>query len=175
MRAFRPHLPDAVAALAVVLLGAWWLWQSNGLREGPGYAAVGPRTFPIIIAVGLLGGGAALALAAVRGSRSDRAAAIPADTTDVAAETEAEDAAPSADWPTLLATAGVLAVYLALFQPLGFVIASTALMAAGARVLGSRAWRRDLLSGLAVSLVTFLIFTRLLGLELPTGPFAGLF
>jgi putative tricarboxylic transport membrane protein len=74
------------------------------------------------------------------------------------------------DWRTLGLFAGLLALYIALFLPLGFILCSTLLIVGGAWVLGSHAWRRDLIAGVTVSLVAYLVFTALLGLELPAGP-----
>ncbi len=78
------------------------------------------------------------------------------------------------DWPTLLSVAGLLAAYIALYKPLGFILASIVLLPAGARVLGSRAPLRDVITGVALTLAIYFIFTRLLGLELPAGPLEAL-
>jgi putative tricarboxylic transport membrane protein len=56
------------------------------------------------------------------------------------------------------------------FLHLGFIISSAAFLVAGAWVLGSRSWPRDVAAGLLLSLVTYVVFTRLLGLDLPSGP-----
>jgi len=150
-----------VAGAAIALLGGWFLWQAVSLREGPGYAAVGPRVFPIIVGLGFLVSGLPLLLS--RRSRVLRAAA-PAD------ESANSDLAPPADWPTLASMAVLLAIYITVFLHLGFIISSAAFLVAGAWVLGSRSWPRDVAAGLLLSLVTYVVFTRLLGLDLPSGP-----
>ena len=152
---------ERVAAIVIVAFGAWFLWQASELRSGPGYAAVGPRVFPIIVGLGLLGSGAALLVAAFRGRAGG-------DETPAA-----DDAAPPAipaDWPTLGGMAALLAAYVLLFQPLGFILTSIAFLVAGAWALGSRSPVRDVVAAVLVSLVTYVVFTRLLGLELPGGP-----
>ena len=154
-RAARPTL---VARGLIVLLAAWVLWQAFLLREGPGYAAVGPRVFPVVVGLGLLAGGAALLVGALR-----RPAPAP--------EPDAEPAEPT-DWATLLGMAVLLAVYLALYLPLGFILATILFLVAAARVLGSRALVRDVVVAVALALATYLLFTRLLGLQLPGGPLA---
>jgi putative tricarboxylic transport membrane protein len=151
-----------LAGLGIVLLGAWFLWQALMLREGPGYAAVGPRVFPVVVGLGLLLSGLAISVSAAWALRRLGAAGT------MAAPIEGEAAEPT-DWRTLLAAAVALAAYVALFLPLGFVLASTAFLVASARILGSRSPLRDLASGLGLSIVAYLVFTRLLGLELPAG------
>jgi putative tricarboxylic transport membrane protein len=153
--------PDAITGAAIALCAGWFLWQAAALREGPGYAAVGPRVFPAIVGVGFLVSGLALFLSGLRGARRQ-------GTTDA----DAERHAPT-DWPTLLAMAGLLALYLVLFRPLGFILASAGFLVAGAWALGSRAWARDLVAGALVSIPTYVVFARLLGLELPAGPLEG--
>jgi len=170
---------EVLAAGVVVLLGVWTLWQAMELRQGPGYAAVGPRIFPMVVGVGFLVAGAALLLGALRrgdpalapapppASPAERAATPPDDA--LGGLDEDPSAAPT-DWPTLAGVAALLAGYVALFLPLGFIISSALLLVGGARVLGSRSPIRDVAAGVLVSLAAYLVFTRLLGLELPPGP-----
>ena len=155
--------PDRLAGLVVALFGAWFLWQANELGEGPGYAAVGPKVFPIIVGLGLLGSGLALLAA---GSRAPTQAADGADAGD--------EAGLPVDWPTLGGLAGLLAAYVLLFQPLGFLLTSALFLPAGAWVLGNRAHGRAVLAGVLLSVTVYLVFTRLLGLELPAGPLEAL-
>lgn len=186
---------DRLAGAAITLLGVWFLWQAFGMPERPGAGAVGPRVFPIIVGLGILASGIALLLSRPERdegcARSDEAeshtdgdvagAESLAETRDATAEQLAERGAlpvagdpvksqVRADQATLGGIAALLAVYLAAFLPLGFPIASALFLAAAARVLGSRAWLRDLVAGVVVSAAAFVVFTRLLGLELPTGP-----
>ena len=164
----HPLTPDAVAGLVIVALGGWVLWQAAQLRAGPGYAAVGPRVFPVIVGLGLLGSGAAVLGGALRAARAAaRAGAGAVVASGVGGERPVEE---PTDWTALLAMAACLAAYVALFRPLGFVLASIGFFVAGAWALGSRAWVRDLVAGALVSVITFGVFTWLLGLELPAGP-----
>lgn len=172
------QLADGIAGVAILAFGAWVLWQAGSLRAGPGYAAVGPRTFPIIVGLATLVSGVGVVIGWLRAWRGDAApaAAARADTpplTDADLTGDGDAAPAGTDWATLLLVGGLLAAYIALFRPLGFVLASTALFPAGAWALGSRAPLRDSLAGVVVSLITYLLFTRFLGLELPAGPLAG--
>ena len=171
--------PDRLAGVLIAVLGAWILWQAFALQVGPGHAAVGPRVFPIIVGLGILASGVALALSRPQHTPE----AVPGEVGGVAANAlehdalehgaghaEAEAAAEEPiDWATLGWMAALLAVYIAAYIPLGFPIASALFLIAGARVLGSRAWLRDLIAGVVVSLAAYVVFTSLLGLELPGG------
>jgi putative tricarboxylic transport membrane protein len=167
--------PDRLAGALIALLGAWILWQAFAIPQGSGVGAVGPRVFPIIVALGILASGVAMLLS----RQSEAPEALPGEVGGAAAEALDDEAAGApaeaaaeapADWATLGGIAALLAVYLAAFVPLGFPIASALFLVAGARVLGSRAWLRDLVAGVLVSLAAYVVFTSLLGLELPGGP-----
>ena len=144
---------ERAAGALIGLFGAWFLWQALQFREGPGFAAVGPRLFPVLVGIGLIASGLAVA---------------------IFARSSEPNAEAEADWRTLLLIAAVLAVYLALYMPLGFPLASIAFFVAAAWALGSRAPLRDVLSGVVLVVVVYLLFTRLLGIDLPAGPLEAL-
>jgi putative tricarboxylic transport membrane protein len=140
-----------IAGVVVSLFGAWVVWQAFLLPERVTSVAIGPRVFPVVVGLGIMASGVAMALA--RGpDAADR---------------------PLIDWHTLGALAGVLAAYLILFVPIGFPISSTLFLVGAARILGSRSLPRDLVAGVGVSVIAYIVFTRLLGLELPGGPFGA--
>ena len=149
MRARHTLRADGVAGALMVLFGGWFVWQAFLLREASGFSVVGPRVFPVIIGLGFIGGGLALALA--------RPQPPPA-------ETEATD------WRTLVLVVVLLAGYVGVFLPLGFLLASVLFFISGAWVLGSRSPLRDVVSAVLVVGVVYVVFRRLLGLELPAEP-----
>ena len=155
------RLPLAAAGLVVALLGAWFFTQATQLRAGPGYAAVGPRVFPMMVGGGLVAAGLGVLLGQLRSRRA--AVEVP------------EELAVPPDWVTLGTVAALLAAYVALFEPLGFVLSSAVFLPACAWALGSRSPVRDILAGVGVAVVAYVVFTWLLGLELPEGPLARLF
>jgi putative tricarboxylic transport membrane protein len=150
---------ERVVGAAIALFGGWFLWQAGSLREGPGYAAIGPRVFPVIVGLGLLLSGLALLLQ--RGS-------VGVGVVD--REDSAGDSVEPIVWPSLTQVAALLAAYVVAFLPLGFIVSSTIFVVGGARVLGSQRWVRDLTVAVLLSAMSYGVFTFLLGLDLPGGP-----
>jgi putative tricarboxylic transport membrane protein len=119
-------------------------------------AGIGPRFFPLIVAVGLTALGA-LWLLRLR-VRPD--AVLTAHIAEEAAATH---------WPTVGLTAAALLVYAFALGSLGYIAATALFFPFVARVLGSRRIVRDALIGLALAVVIYFSFTRLLGVRLPAG------
>jgi putative tricarboxylic transport membrane protein len=71
--------------------------------------------------------------------------------------------------------AGLLALIVVIGVGGGFVIAMTLLFAATARAFGRTAVVTDLLIGLGLGILAYLMFSKLLTLSLPQGPLEALF
>jgi putative tricarboxylic transport membrane protein len=75
------------------------------------------------------------------------------------------------DWRAILLILGGLAVLITLIGlGGGFMPATTILFATTAAAFGRRAFLSDLLIGIVLSAVVYLLFTKLLTLSLPMGP-----
>lgn len=144
--ASRAAAAGFLAAGVAVLAGAF------AIPEGGGYQAVGPRAFP------LLAGGALTLVAAIGVVQAFRTPPPAAD-----------GAAARTEWRPVLAVVGTLAAYVAVLLPLGYWQATTVLFTVVARVLGSRRLVRDAAIGLVLALATYVLFDRVLGIELPPG------
>jgi putative tricarboxylic transport membrane protein len=148
MRGLR--LGEAVLAAFILLLGVFVAIETANLRTGPGYAAIGPKLFPWLVAAGLVLVGLALLYEA-------RAGAI------------AHPAGFQLDLPPALAVTAGLVLQMLLMRPAGFVIATAALFVAVTYALGSRRILLNVAIGLALCAITYVAFTRGLGLVLPAG------
>jgi putative tricarboxylic transport membrane protein len=77
----------------------------------------------------------------------------------------------------MIALCGVILVwklaYALLFQPLGFVVATTVFMIPIAMIFGAK-WWQGVLVGAVLSVSSFLLFDRVLDVVLPTGPLGGI-
>lgn len=149
MRRFRPtgELGVALGLLGLALLVAA---DTRSILVTPTYSRIGPRVFPIAVAIGMAAIGAVLLLQAWTG-RWRTPAGGPADLR------------------ALLLVASGLLLDAVLMRPAGFVVASTSLFVCVARAFGSRAAARDAAAGVLLATVAYMVFTRLLTLDLPAG------
>ena len=168
--ATRSLFGPRIVAGVLLALGVLLIVSALGVARGGGYSVVGPATFPLAIAIGLLVLGAIFAV---------RTTILPDD--DLAESTAEEETATH--WPTAGLALVMLVIYgLALdgftlgpvnVPGLGYVVATGIFLPATARVLGSRSLIRDLIIGFAVAIVLYVGFTEYLGVRLPPG-FVGL-
>jgi putative tricarboxylic transport membrane protein len=149
------RLGEAILAAFVLGLGLFIAVETAMLRTGPGYAAIGPKLFPWLVAAGLLLVGAALLYEA-------RAGAV------------AHPAGFDLDLPPALMVSAGLVLQMILMRPAGFVIASTVLFVAVTRAFGSRRLVLNVAVGLVLCMATFVAFRWGLGLILPAGVLAPL-
>ncbi|MDQ0376164.1 tripartite tricarboxylate transporter TctB family protein [Amycolatopsis thermophila] len=126
-------------------------------QRGP----VGPKAVPILVGSLLLLVAVLLARDVLRGGRGEAEAG------------EDVDLDAPADWRTVLLLSGAFLANAALIDTLGFPLSSAIMFWGAAYALGSRHPVRDPLISAAVSLVTWLVFTVLLGVPLPGGPLMG--
>jgi putative tricarboxylic transport membrane protein len=138
----------AVAVLLFVL-AAVIFWDMSRLELSSVYG-LGPKAMPIVVASGL----ALLAIGNV----------VMALTGDFP---ERDEADPKA---ILLILGGVVALIVLIGVGGGFIPATAILFVATAAAFGRRALVTDLVIGLVLALVVYLIFAKLLALSLPIGP-----
>jgi len=82
--------------------------------------------------------------------------------------------AQDTDWGAVAVIAAGLVLQINLLKPLGFVPAAVILFMSVTFAFGSRRFLRDGLVAVILAFVTYLAFTRLLGLQLPPGILKGL-
>jgi putative tricarboxylic transport membrane protein len=145
----KPDVAGLVIAVALLALAGVIWWDMSSLQLSSVYG-VGPKAMPIVVASGLtilaIGNG----IMAFRGDLPER------ETTDFRA---------------ILLILGGLGVLIALIGwGGGFILATAILFAATSAAFGRRAFFVDLLIGLALGVVIFLLFDKLLTLSLPMGP-----
>ena len=141
-------IAGALAALAIVIA-----WDTSRLTLTSVYG-VGPKAMPYIIAVGL-----AILSAGnfINGMRGD----LPAR----------EVISHKAVYWIL---GGLAALMMVIGFGGGFIIATALLFAMTAAAFGRKAFHIDLLVGLVLATIVFLVFSKLLSLALPAGPLENL-
>ena len=145
--------------IGLVAMGCVIGFDALTMRVPPTYAKVGPQVFPIVVGAGLVLCGLITAIQSVLAGVSRPVVVEPVPT----------------DWQALGIVAAGLILHALLLKTLGFVIMATVLFVIVAIALGSRRYLRDAAIGVALALVTYVGFTRGLGLQLPSGIFAGVF
>jgi putative tricarboxylic transport membrane protein len=121
-----------------------------------GDAAPGPKFFPTIIAILLLGTGTAMAIIAVVRHRRQPTSA-------------ASDAQVGSDFKTLGIVVAALAVFIVVMPFAGWLLSAAALFFTLCGALGSRAHGKNILIALTFSALLQIAFSIGLGLNLPTG------
>ncbi len=144
---------ELLIGLGIAGLGLFLAAQTYALPDAPGYAHVGPRLFPGLIAAGVIACGVLLAREAASGGFRK----LP----------EGERA--RLDWRGFAwISAGALG-HMALIGSIGFIAASSLLFFAAARGFGSTRPLRDAFVAVILAGVVFVVFTQALGLSLPSG------
>ncbi|MEW6403418.1 MAG: tripartite tricarboxylate transporter TctB family protein [Chloroflexota bacterium] len=150
-----------LAALTVIILGGIILTQVSRIGTGAGFIVVGPRVFPTVVGVGILILGLLFLLRTT----------VLLDH-DLVAEVTTEEA--TTDWSTTILSLLSLVAYASLLHPLGYTLATALFFPVVGRILGSPRLKRDVVIGLALGLVIYLTFTRVLGVRLPAGLLTGI-
>lgn len=151
-----------IAAVAIVVFAVVVLVQAIRIGAEGGFGPEGAGFFPLIVTSGLL-------LLSVLFVVQVTLRPDPALREHVAGEQEATN------WRTVGLAVVCLLVYAFALAPLGYVVATTIFFPVVARVFGSQRPVRDVIIGLAASLVLYVGFTQLLGVRLPAGVLGLLF
>jgi putative tricarboxylic transport membrane protein len=145
----RPDRAGIAIALGLIAIAGIIVWDMSRLELATTYG-LGPQAMPVVVAIGLFLLGIANLVMAWRGDLPDR-----------------ESFDPRA---ILLILGGLAALIAVIGLGGGFIIATALLFVATATAFGRRALLVDLLIGLGLGLLIFLLFDKLLTLSLPTGP-----
>ncbi len=143
---------DLTASLAFLALGVGICVGASRLGFGSVHAPE-PGFFP------WLGGVALLLLSVVLLAQAVRR--VPAAT------------APTGEWGRAAFLLATLVLYVPVLEPVGYPLATMALCAAALRILGIR-WPLAVSVGVGLAVATFILFHRVLGVELPPGVLAFL-
>lgn len=134
----------------------------------------GPKAFPVLTILALVVLAVLLTVSILRNPEvADPAPVVPASATEETGEDstagETAPAAVTSNWRALAITVGSVAVFIALLETAGWIIAAAVLFTGVATGLGSRRYLLNVGVGLAISSVVQLVFVGLLGLSLPPG------
>ena len=147
-----------IAGLVLLALGVAALAAPTQIHSaGNGWAVDGPRFVPLLASVAVIALAVAFLVRTVW--RPDLELARFA-----AAESE------QTHWPTPAAVVASLIGYVLLLTPAGWALATGAFFTVCSRALGSHHLGRDAVVGALLGVVSSYAFTRVLGVQLPVGP-----
>jgi putative tricarboxylic transport membrane protein len=159
---------DLVIALAVAALGAGILWMTGSIKMGIARDVIGPRAFPYAIGTLLLAGGLVLALRRLRFMNVGGGFVAPEEGTE---DTEGYPASAG----RVLFIMALSVAYLALLMPVGYLIATPPFVALAFVAMGERKAVYTIVIPIIWTVLTFLLFSQLLDVRMPVGPFTPLF
>jgi putative tricarboxylic transport membrane protein len=150
-------------SVLLAALGALVLYDASQIptdftQRGP----VGPAAVPVVLGVALLVIAVLLARDVLRGGHGE------------AEGGEDVDLSHPSDWRTVLLLIAAFLANVVLIDRVGFPLSGAVLFWGAAYALGSRHFVRDPLIAVALSVFTYLIFSRGLGIGLPGGPLEGI-
>lgn len=145
---------DRAAAAVLLVFGVIALEEARTLRFGS-IARPGPGFFPVVLAAAFCLVCLVLLVKALR-----------------ARAPEAEARAPLG-WQRIVAAMAALFVYAFVLEPLGFVVATFALLLFFFKALERQRWLTAVAGSLVTAFLTYLVFKVWLHVQLPAGPWSG--
>lgn len=142
----KPTMSDRLLGAACVVLAAAMAWAARDYVAPISYEPVGPRAFPLLLAVVLALGGAWLVVKP--GAHRTGLSQAPLRALG------------------LMAVAVV--VFALVFEWLGFTLATLAMTVPVGIAFGGN-WRQSLVAGLGLGIALYVLFDKLLDVVLPTG------
>jgi putative tricarboxylic transport membrane protein len=155
----RRRIPwgDWVVSVALLGIGAVVLFDGLGQAESTSASGVGAGFMPKVVGVLLIGLSLALMVQVARGKLGE------------ADESEGDVDVRQTRWVPLAVCVAAVGVFIAAVEPLGYIIVSSIVFWLTAWALGARHIVRTAVIAVALSLVVYLAFTRLLDIPLPAG------
>jgi putative tricarboxylic transport membrane protein len=148
---------DRIVFVFTVLLAAVYLYATSQLRSYEFGDPLGPKTFPFLLGIGLLIS-AAMLVAEMWRARKIAGDRQPAAQTDGASHA----------W-VITAVAAWTLVYFMAFGAAGYVLATMIYLLVLTSYFNRGKWLANSLTSVLYSVLSYLMFTRLLGVRLPAG------
>lgn len=155
----RPLSAQTLIGAGVIAFAILVGYQTTQIPVSPLYSKVGPTIFPYMVAAGLLVLGVLLVLQAMQGQWG---------------ETDADSDEGPPDLRALGWLGAGLIFNVALIDFLGFIITSTIMFVCTCRAFGSKALLRDAIVAVALALIAYLGFAKLLGISIGAGILEGI-
>ena len=148
---------DLVVSLALLGIGVVVLFDGLDQAASTSASGVGAGFMPKVVGVLLIGLSLALMVQVARGRLGE------------ADQSEGDVDVRHTRWVPLAVCVAAVVVFIAAVEPLGYIIVSSIVFWLTAWALGARHIVRTAIIAVALSLVVYLAFTRLLDIPLPAG------
>jgi putative tricarboxylic transport membrane protein len=152
---------ELVLAGLVLGLGIFVIAGTADVSAAGSTVGLGPRFFPMLVGGALIVIGVCYVIDVLRGGHGD-----PEESEDV-------DESTASDWRAVAGVGGVFLGFALLLDLLGWIVAGALLFSGVAWALGSRRPLRTAAVAVALSLSTYLLFVKGLGVTLPAGLLEG--
>jgi putative tricarboxylic transport membrane protein len=147
---------DYIVLVATLVLAGVYFFATERLPTLQVGDPLGPKAFPRLLVIGLLIAAALLFVEIRRGVAAAR-------------REDAEASQEKPDWPLLAAIVVATAIYFAMIEPIGYVLATAAYLLALTAYFNPGRWVTNAASAVGFSLLSYLAF-EYLGVSLPAGP-----
>lgn len=149
---------ETVFLLALPVFSGFYLWQAGRIPQPPGNIAVGPRTVPLLIGWVMLAVALLQVFIRFRPSAGERGSGGDS----------------ISDWSAVWLVLGIFLLLIVLVERLGFVLAVGLFISGLSTFFARSRWVGNVLTGFMFAVAVYLLFTRVLGIELPEGVLKGL-
>ncbi|MDH2429255.1 tripartite tricarboxylate transporter TctB family protein [Sphaerisporangium sp. TRM90804] len=153
--------PELVLAALVLGLGVFVIAGTADVAAAGSTVGLGPRFFPLLVGAALIVIGVCYVVDVLRGGRGD-----PEESEDI-------DTSVPSDWRAVVLVGGIFLAFAVLVDLLGWIIAGALLFGGVAWALGARRPARTAAVAVVLSISTYLIFVKGLGVTLPGGLLEG--
>lgn len=150
-------MADRIIFVCILLLAGGYFYATEQLPSLEIGDPLGPKAFPRLLVIALLVTAGVFLFEMIRGRK-----ATPA-------QVPKTDAADSTSYKVVAAVTVWTLVYFLLFEPLGYVIATTIYLFAIISYFHRGKWMVNVLTALLVPLCSYLAFNKLLGVNLARG------
>lgn len=150
-------MADRIIFVCILVLAGVYFWATTQIPTLEIGDPLGPKAFPRLLGVGLLITAAMLLAEMLR----DRKLSKPSVATDTKAQGKTK---------VVVGAVVATAIFFVLFEPLGYVIATTLFLLAMTHVFHKKGrWMVNVLTSVIYGIGSYLLFTQALGVNLPRG------
>ncbi|MEY4600266.1 MAG: small permease component of tripartite tricarboxylate transporter [Pseudomonadota bacterium] len=154
-------MADRIILACTVVLAGVYFWATAQIPTLELGDPLGPKAFPRMLGVGLLLGAVMLLVEIIRNSAKARLSADKGEVSD-------EPKWDKHHW-LVVAIAVWTAVYIIAFEPLGFILSTASYLLALTVAFNRKRWLMNMLTSVLFAVISYFMFTKLLGVNLPPG------